>query len=503
MTILSLNFLFFLFLSVLVYYLCPKKFRWVIVLITSIIFFLINVSSYLILYLLLSVISVYIGTNIIDLKCKKQKSKRIVLILVLFELIGSLFVFKYLNIIPMSLKVINKIFNGKRVFDTFNILAPLGISYYTLSLIGYVLDIYWGSYKAEKNPLKVLLFACFFPSIISGPILRYQDMKSSLLEGNKLDYDNIYKGVVRIIYGFAKKLIIADQLSIIVKLVFSNYAKFSGYYIVLAVIFYAIQIYADFSGCMDIVIGSAKLYGIVLPENFNSPFFSKNLSEFWRRWHISLGTWGKDYIMYPVLKSNAFQKLGLKCRDRFGKKIGKKIPTILSILILWLLIGLWHGASFKYIFAAGILPWFYLTLSQIFEPIIQKIKMRFISDEEVFSYKLFQSLRTMALMCIIWLFACSNRFTDSFKILKKILSFPKEGYLNEILKVPLIPVFVMCIIVLIVDYLKYKEINVQELFMKQNIVFRWCILFFIIGLTLIYGAYGPEYDASAFIYGGF
>ena len=339
--------------------------------------------------------------------------------------------------------------------------------------------------------------------MISGPFVRYNYMEKELFEAKKFNWDNIFLGFYRIIYGLMKKLVIADQLGIFVNAVFDNYTTYTGFYIIIAVILYAIQIYADFSGCMDIVYGASKMYGIDLLENFDSPFFSKNLSEFWRRWHISLGTWAKDYIMYPLLKSDLFQKLGKKCKKDFGKKAGKLIPTVLAILILWLLIGLWHGTSFRYIFAAGILPWIYLTLGQIFEDSIKRLTKKLHIKTNCFSFRLFQSLRTFGLMCIVWLIACSPSLLGSLDVIKHIFVFFDTTIISELPQLPSKIILLCCILVLVVDYLNYKGINVFEKFKDQNIWFRWFILFALIIIILIFGAYGPGYDASEFIYGGF
>lgn len=503
MTIISFSFLVFLFLSVIVYYIFPKKYRWIILLISSLIFFLSSCSLNLIYYLFSGIVMTYAGAILINKFEENKKYKKLFFILSLVAIIMPLFAFKYLNILPLTVNAFGRMFNLDFGFTTINLLAPLGISYYTLSLISYVVDVYWGTCKPEKNILKHALFACYYPSIISGPIIRYPYMKEQFFSIRKINWSNIYVGFYRIVFGLMKKLVIADGLAQIVSQIFSDYNTYSGVYIIFGLICYAIQIYADFSGCMDIVIGASRMYGVILPENFDSPFFSKNLSEFWRRWHISLGTWGKDYLMYPLLKSSLFQKLGSKCRKKFGKKIGKKIPTILSIFILWLLIGIWHGASFRYIFAAGILPWIYLTVGQIFENVPNKLTKVLHINTNTFSFRLFQSLRTFAFMCFIWLFVCAPTLSSSTSVIKAILN-PSDLYLYSSLPQLAQPVFTLLIILLIVvDYLNYRKINVFEKFKEQNIIFRWIVLFILIVVILLYGHYGPLYNSVDFIYGGF
>lgn len=503
MRITSFNFLIFLFFSLLIFYIFPKKYRWFALLGISVLFFLLSSSWKLLLYMLFGIVVTYIGSNWIEKRSKTEKNKKIVLFLTLFLIVGELAILKYINIIPTTANIFGRLFNLNFTFGTLNLLAPLGISYYTLSLIGYVVDVYRTTSKAQTNILKHALFVCYYPLLISGPVVRYNHMEKEFFEKREFDWNNLIVGFERIIFGLLKKMVIADQLFRVVNEIFVNYNYYTGGYLIVAVILYAIQIYADFSGCMDIVIGASKMYGVNLPENFDSPFFSKNLSEFWRRWHISLGKWGKDYIMYPLLKSNVFQKLGKKCKATFGKKIGKLIPTIISILILWLFIGIWHGASYKYIFAAGILPWIYLTLGQILETPIKKLTEKLHIKTECFSFRLFQSLRTFGFMCIIWLFACSPSLRESIYIIKNIFIHASVFLRVDLPQIPIMPILFSCGMVLIVDYLNYKKIDVAKKFGEQNLLFRWIILFTFIIIILIYGAYGPGYNPTDFIYGGF
>lgn len=503
MGITTLKFFMFFAISLLIYYSFPKKYRWGVLLITSFLFYLAAGETYLILYMLFGVGTTYIGTRLIDEKLKTKKDKKIILFFTLSSIILELAVLKYLNFVPETFNGLANLFRLNLQMETVSILAPLGISYYTLSLIGYTLDVYWGTSKAEKNILKHALFTCYYPIMVSGPIVRYEQMKKELFEPKKFEIKNVIEGAERILYGLLKKMVIADQLALVVQTIFGYYQTFSGFYLILGVLLYAIQIYADFSGCIDIVLGVSKAYGVVLPENFNSPFFSRNLSEFWRRWHISLGQWGKDYIMYPLLKSEKFQKLGKVCKDKWGKKIGKKIPVILATLILWLVIGFWHGASYQYIFAAGILPWIYLVISELGEEQIKKIRNRLPVRYDTFSYRLFESLRTIDFMCIIWLFVSGTDLSSSCKIIIQIFQSSNLDLRLSLPQIPNFAVFLSCFLVFLVDYLKYKGRNVLELLNKQNLVFKYIVVFGMAYLILTYGAYGPGYNPVDFIYGGF
>jgi D-alanyl-lipoteichoic acid acyltransferase DltB (MBOAT superfamily) len=485
MSIVSFYFFVFLFISVICYYIFPKNKRWIVLLLSSLIFFLLASSWKMIFYLLFGIITTYFGTRYMHEKCKTNQKKKVVLILTLFSIVSELFVLKYINIFPLVANTFSSLFSLNLSFKTISLLAPIGISYYTLSLIGYVVDVYRTTCEPQKNIFKHALFACYYPIMVSGPNVRYSTMEKELFQKNEFEWNNLYLGFYRIVFGLMKKLIIANQLALIVSAVFSNYKLYSGYYIVLGLICYAIQIYADFSGCMDIVIGASKMYGIELPENFRSPFFSRNLSEFWRRWHISLGTWAKDYIMYPLLKSSCFQKLNEVSKSKLGKKLGKKIPTILAILILWLLIGLWHGASYRYIFAAGILPWIYLTLSQLFEDVFKKVNDKLHFNVTCFSFHLLQSLRTLGFMCLIWLFVCAPRLSESFDVIKSIFVLPAESIYSLLPVIPIKIVSILLILVIIVDYLNYKDINAFEKFRNQNLWFRWFVLLILLSIIFL------------------
>lgn len=502
MRITSFNFFVFLIISVILYYIFPKKYRWITLLVSSLFFFL-SASSQVVGYFIVGALTTYLGALAIDKLCKKNLSKKIILFLIIATLMSELILLKYYNIIPMTLNLFGDLFNINIGLKKINLIAPLGISYYSLSLISYVVDVYRTTCKAQINIFKHTLFACYYPVMVSGPFIKYPEMKDELFNQKSLDWNNIYKGFHRLIYGLLKKMVIADQLALVVKAILADTATYSGFYLFFAIFYYAIQIYCDFSGCMDIVIGASKMYGVILPENFDSPFFSRTLSEFWRRWHISLGTWGKEYIMYPLLKSNLFQKFGKKTRKLFGKKYGKKIPTITAILILWLFIGIWHGASFKYIAAAGIIPWIYLTIGEFFTEPIDKLTKKLKINTETFSYHLFQSLRTLFFMMVIWFVACADKLSEVPALFKRLFVLSELNLRDTLPAIPTIPILISLILVFVVDYLNYKGINVSELFNKQNILFRWIVLLIMISIILIYGAYGSGYNPTDFIYGGF
>ena len=230
------------------------------------------------------------------------------------------------------------------------LLLPIGISFYTLQAIGYMADVYWEKIPAQRHLGKLALFLGFFPQIMEGPISMYEQTGEDLWKGEDLRGENLSAGWSRILWGLFKKMIVADRLYVLVKAVFEHYQDYSGSIVVFAAIAYTLQLYMEFSGCMDIVIGSGRLFGVRLPENFCRPFASKNAAEFWRRWHITLGAWLKTYVFYPVSVSRMVKKW-----NRFGKKhLGKYLTrlgaTAMCLFPVWLCNGLWHGPSWHYIF---------------------------------------------------------------------------------------------------------------------------------------------------------
>ena len=514
MSIVTLNFFVFLVLSTIMYYCFPAKHKWISLLVFSLVFFLL-VSWKVSYYFVAGTLIAYFGAIIIQDKCMTQRTRKITLIISITAEVLLLFFLKYLNIIPNTINGFAQLFQIHTHYGPINLIAPIGISYYTLSLWGYLMDVYRTTTKAEKNYLKIMLFAGYYPCLISGPIIRYPKMKDELFCSHQFNWNNLFMGFHRVLYGLLKKMFIADTLAPSVKTIFSNPSAYSGIFLVLGVMMYAIQIYCDFSGCMDIVIGASKLYGIKLPENFHSPFFSRNLSEFWRRWHITLGLWGKDYIMYPLLMSNSFQRIGDKCKKKLGKKIGKKIPLILALFILWLFIGIWHGATYIYILAAGIIPWVFFSGSELLSDRIRNLTKKLGLKTDTFSFHLFQSVRTICIMLVVWLFALCPTFLEAPEIIRllfvkhsqSISSFIHTGILSSLptnqAMIKRIFLIVSLIGIGIVDYLKYKDVDVADRFNQQSVWFRYLILFGMIFILLCYGAYGPGYNPVDFIYGGF
>ena len=499
MILLEFDFFILLFISVFFYYLATAKGQKYVLFIASIIFFVLA-GDWKLLGILGYVFAVtYIGALCID--SLEGKKRRIAVISVVTLLFADLMLLKYVYNLG---EIVVRIFSLDADVSWLAFTAPIGISYFTLSAIGYVLDVYWQTYKAEKNIVKVSLFICYFPYIVSGPILRYSEMKIQFETKHSIRYENIAYGMRRMAWGYFKKLVIADKLGMVVANVYGNYEK-SGVLLICATFCYAIQLYADFSGCIDIVMGASKLYGILVPENFDAPFCSKNISEFWRRWHISLGLWFKDYVMYPLLKSNLFQVIGKWCKRRFGKKVGKKIPTFIAIFFMWMLIGLWHGGTTYYFMASAILPFCYLLGSEIIQTLSSKMTTLLKINTDCFSWKLWQCIRTFLLMCVCWVFVCAGSVSRGFGILYKMFTAFNMQDITQIATIiknvglsgsHFIVLMLGLIFLLLSDWFENANSSLTNILDKQNLIFRWGILWGELLIIMLFAELGQ----SSFIY---
>ncbi len=510
MGITSAGFLCFYIGILVLYYIIPRKHQWKLLLLSSIIFFVCSSNIITILYPLAGISVTYFGARKIE-KATEVKRKKIILSLVVVIDLFFLVLLKYVNFgvytynaIAMRLGV-----EPSALLNTISLLMPLGLSFYTLSLLGYVYDVYYGIGKAEKNLGRFALFGCYFPTMVSGPIIRYRDMDKEFFKEHPLNYQNITFGVQRILWGFFKELVISERLAIPVNAIYQNYDSYGGMYIVLATILFALQLYTNFSGAMDIIIGVSETFGVVLPENFNTPFFSKSMQEFWRRWHITLGGWLKDYLFYPTLRSPFFTNLPKRLKDRFGKKAAKQITTFSAMFILWFTVGLWHGGAWKYIIGSGILHWIYIVLGEALEPAWKKLRKLFHITKETKWFVPIQQIRTFLLVCSGFLFFNAASASSAIEMYKSIFTTwnPEilwNGSLFELglEKLDVAIVVVSLVILYIVSLMKQKG-SVREWLKKRNIVIRWLILYGFIIYVVLLGNYGPGYSAAEFIYQGF
>lgn len=506
MALTSFGFLVFFAATLALYYLVPRRFRWWVLLAASQGFFALAGGWQMLVLLWFGVAVTYAGARLVeraDTDGKKRLIAGVTVALALLELV----LLKYVpNVFSGAAGLFSLQIGGRAL----SLIVPLGISYYTLSIVGYVIDVYRGVCPAERNVLRHALFTAYYPQVISGPVTRYGAMAPQLFGGAPFSYRNVTFGMERMLFGYFKKMVIADNLALVVDHVFMNADAFGGVFYLFAVVLYAVQIYCDFSGCMDIVLGASEAYGVVLPENFDAPFFSRTIPEFWRRWHITLGLWFKDYLLYPLLKSAPMQAVGAWSKRVFGKKRGKNVPTYLGLLLVWFCLGLWHGGTLKFLVASGLIPACYLILSSLFSPAIERATKRLGIRTYCLSFRLFQYLRTFLLVCVIFLFVRADRCQTALFMLRGMFAASPvalgEGVsrMFSVFGGKTLAVLAYAVAVLAaVEIWHVKGVHVRERLARQNLPARWAVLLVLLFSVLLFGAYGAAFNAADFIYGGF
>lgn len=496
MSLTSFGYLIFLLCTVCLYYVLPKKIRWMGILAGNVLFLHKSNSMTELAVWLGMAFFTYLSTLLLaKFPAGKEKARRAVATFAVTLLAVTLVLLQASTFFGLpDLKI-----------------SPLGISYYTLSWIAYLVDAYCGTCSIEKNPLKFFTFAGFFPLLTSGPIVRYKETGESITTGNAISYENLTQGAQRIIWGFMKKLIIADRIAVFVNTVYANPYRYPGAFLHVANAFFVIQLYTDFSGCIDIALGSAQMLGIRLPENFDLPFLSQTLEEFWRRWHVTLGGWLRDFILYPLLKSSVFQAIGKSSKKVFGKKTGKKIPSWIGLLISWFVVGFWHGGGWNYIFGVGLLFGVIIILGQMLEPVFAKLISLLRINTQAASWKGFRILRTWFFFGTgLSFFRAGNlmdgfrNFKLSYEVCNPWIFFTGELYELGLSRTDFNILFFFLTLLAISGILRaYTGKTIRALMAEQNLLFRWLAYALLIYAIIIYGCYGTGFTSSSFIYQGF
>lgn len=501
MSITSFGFLFFLITSLILYWIIPGKYQWIVLLTDSLIFYFFNATWYTFAYILFSTLSVFLATECF----KKGRFKKQILVTTIILNVGILVALKYTNLFINTYNF----FLGpstRSAIDNVSWLPSLAISFYTLQLISYLIDSYYEVIQPIENPIKLMLYTCFFPLMVSGPICRYKDIGTQLFADHRFDYDNASRGMRRIAWGIAKKAVVADRLALVVDYMFAHHTVYTGVWTIIAGVMFTVELYFDFSGCMDIMIGASMCFGIPLPENFRAPFFSKSIREIWQRWHISLGTWLKDYIMYPILRSKSMTNLSADCKKRFGKK-GKIIPSSIAMFVVWTLMGLWHGNSWKYIIGEGWYFWVIITVSEIISLNINKKKTDTAREKPFVN--LLRMIRTFLLFSIGMIFFRASDLFVSIDMIRGIITPPEllrplrliySSVWKSFGGIPiLLNIVILCILQFFADYLIYNDKKPQDYVVRLPWVLRWTLYVLLISSTIMCGSYG----SSGFIYFGF
>ncbi len=472
MDLLSSTFAIFFIISVIIYYTVPKKMRWGVLLLASIIFYIWSVP-YLIGYLLFSVVTTYAYGRYMKKYYGHPGQGKLLLLVTIAANLAVLFTVKFGPLIGV------------------NLLVPMGISFYTLQVIAYCVDVYKGKVTVQKNFFKYFLFVSFFPQILQGPIPRYGQLEGQLYEGHAFDYRKVKFGFQLILWGLFLKMVIADRVAIFVNAVFPEYHLYEGTVLAVAAVLYSIQLYTDFLGCVCIAVGAAQTFGISLQTNFERPYLAVSVKDFWRRWHISLSSWLKDYVYIP---------LG-------GSRKGV-VRKYINLIVTFLVSGIWHGVGLQYILW-GMMQAGYEIAGEVLQPVRKKIRGLLKINVEKTAYLLWQRLCTFCLITISWVIFRSANLRAGLSMLKRIVTditpwvlFDGTLYKFGIDEKSFLALIVCILLVLVIE-LQQEKGSIRERLEKQHMIVRWGIYFAGIALVIIFGVYGPGYNAVQFLYGQF
>ncbi|MBO4235638.1 MAG: MBOAT family protein [Firmicutes bacterium] len=499
-----------------------RKYQWQCLLLASYVFY-VMVGGYLSsVFILLSTITVFLGARAIEGK-ESPKKKRILLTVLIFNL-AILAVIKYgrfaLGLVGLGgavgigdvVGVEGAVGTEGAVGDIFSKIGlPLGISFYTFQALGYLMDVYRGKAKAEDNPFKFALFVSFFPQILQGPISRFGELHEQLVDTHKFSFERLKLGAERMLWGYFKKLVIADRIAVMSNNIYSNYEVegYAGLTIFIGVIFYGIQIYADFSGGMDIVIGLSEALGITLPENFRQPFWARSVSEFWQRWHVTLGTWMRDYVFYPLALSKPFARLGKKARNVFGNKTGKVIPTCIASFIVFTLVGIWHGSGWNYVIY-GLYQAMFVATGTLFAGAYEKVDDALHISNDNKAWHIFQMMRTLVIITFGRYLSRAASVSDAVGMIKATFSSfnPHIIYDGTLLNLgisgkEMLVLIISIIIMFSADVIHEKGCRIRETLETKGLFLRWAIYLAGIFVVVIFGVYGYGFTSAGFIYQGF
>lgn len=492
----SLHFLVFFPIVVLLYMVIPARVKYIWLLIASYYFYMSWNPKYVILIVFSTAVT-WLSGILLDSKkeCGQTKTWKKAVVAVSFIVnLAILGFFKYFNFFLDNLNRLLGHINVQAISNPFDVILPVGISFYTFQALSYTVDVYRGNVKAEKNILKYALFVSFFPQLVAGPIERSGNLLGDIrdIENKRMwDWARIKSGLITMLYGMFLKIVVADRVALMVNQIYANYQSCDPMILIIGAIGFSIQIYCDFSSYSTIAIGAARVMGFTLMENFETPYFSRSIKDFWRRWHISLSTWFRDYLYIP-LGGNRCSKL----RKHF------------NLMVTFLVSGLWHGAGWHYIIWGG-LHGAYQVIGENLMPVRKKLISAFHVKIDSISYKCGQTLITFVLVTFAWIFFRADSLSMALDYIRHMFAMGdfQFNFFNEGLYMLGMDrfewkVFIVSIVIMFgVGIVRYNRgLKIDQFLDKQMTWFRWGVLFLLFFMTIIFGQYGPEYSQQAFIY---
>ena len=491
----SLDFLIFFPIVLLFYFIIPNKIKHLWLLAASYYFYMCWNAKYALLILFSTMITYNSGILIERIKHKsiddvrKVKQKKLVVAASFIINLAILFYFKYTN---FAIDLVSDIFAKVHIqlnVPSFDIILPVGISFYTFQALSYTMDVYRDEIYAEKDFFRYALFVSFFPQLVAGPIERSKNLLKQLAEPKKFKFESAREGLLLMLWGYFLKIVLADRIAIFVDTVYGDYATYPGYYLIVATILFAVQIYCDFSGYSIIAVGASKFLNINLMENFDAPYLSTTVAEFWRKWHISLTSWFKDYLYIP---------LG-------GSRKGK-IRKYTNKMIVFLASGLWHGADMSFVIWGGI-NGLYQVIGEVLQPIRDKLVKIMELNRESLGHKLAHILGTFVLVDFSWIFFRANNLQDAIGIIKSMITVKNpwilfDGTLYSCgLDSKNFWLMIICIgILLFADFCKHKKITIRDVIIRQDYWFRCVFIVLTVLFILLFGKWGPLFEQANFIY---
>lgn len=447
-----------------------------------------NWDARYVLLLLFSTAVTYASGLIME-QAQTDKGRKMAVAISFVLNIGVLFFFKYFNFAIDSVNLVLSQIHLSVPKPDFQLLLPVGISFYTFQALSYTMDVYRKEITAERNFFKYALFVSFFPQLVAGPIERSKNLLKQVNKTYRFDYDKMREGLLIMLWGYFLKLVVADRVAIVVNTVYGDYAQYGGVYIIVASVLFAFQIYCDFAGYSTIAIGAAEILGFSLMENFNCPYFSLSIGEFWRRWHISLSSWFRDYLYIP---------LG-------GNRKGTTRKYV-NLMIVFLVSGLWHGAAGTYV-VWGFIHGVYQVIGGLTKPMRNQCNQIFALKPDSIGHKALSALITFILVDFAWIFFRAESLSAAIEMIKSMvhlgnISILWNGALYDLgigFKSFLVLMFGIAVL-LFADFMKYKGIQIRKVILEQELWCRWLCYLSMALFILVFGIWGGSYDAASFIY---
>jgi len=474
----SIHFLIFFPIVVALYFFIKHKYRWILLLLASYYFYMSWKPEYVILIIVSTLVDY--GAALLMDKTQNEKSRKLFLLLSLITNLGLLFAFKYFNFVSSAVADFFNLFSIQFSSPASNVLLPVGISFYTFQTLSYTIDVYKRKIKPEKHLGIFAVYVSFFPQLVAGPIERAKNLLPQFFERHKFSYYGTVSGLRLILWGLFKKIVIADGLALFVDKIYGNVGSYSGVSLILATLFFAFQIYCDFSGYSDIAIGSARVMGFRLMDNFRAPYLAKTITDFWRRWHISLYSWLKDYIYFPL-----------------GGKRVRASRWYFNIFFVFLISGLWHGANWTFI-VWGVLHGFYLIFSKVTSNFRRRISIYVGLHRRSLLRNVWKTSVTFILVCFSWIFFRASNLADAVYIIKNLFTNSQYGFWHDFRgfflhsEYEFVVMLVPLVAVVAAHFVEKRHHDLIDFFGTRSRVMRWSVYYFLLMAILLFGTFGSR-----------